>query len=196
MRLDFPATRRNAKAIETVLRDILPKTGLVLEIASGSGQHMARFASVFRHLHWQPSDPDPLHLQSITAWTDTLENVHSPIELDTTESCWPVNNVQIIYCANMVHIAPWEASIGLFKGAEKTLSLGGLLILYGPFKIEGTHIAQSNVDFDRNLKRQDPRWGVRDLGAVRELAKDKSLVFKTKINLPANNLIVIFEKVD
>jgi SAM-dependent methyltransferase len=193
-RLDFPATGRNAAPILDVLHDILPDTGHVLEIASGSGQHAAHFAKVFSSLTWQPTDLDPTHRQSIAAWTKDLPNVRAPIELDATSNSWPVSDVDVIICANMIHIAPWTAGLGLLAGAGRTLGDNGMLYLYGPYMVDGVHTAESNAQFDISLKQRDPSWGVRDLGVVTEVATEHGLELETTIEMPANNLSVVFRK--
>ncbi len=193
-RLDFPATGRNAEPILDVLRDVLPQQGTVLEIASGSGQHVAHFARHFPGLTWQPTDLDPEHRRSIAAWTAELENVRDPIGLDATHAPWPVQRVDAVLCANMIHIAPWEAGLGLLAGTGQVLSLGGLLYLYGPFRIDGAHTADSNAQFDASLKSRNPSWGVRDLGDVTDCAAEHGLTLETSIEMPANNLSVIFRK--
>jgi hypothetical protein len=193
-RLDFPATGRNAAPILDVLRGILPDTGHVMEIASGSGQHVAHFAKAFPSLTWQPTDLDLTHRQSIAAWTVDLPNVHAPIELDATANPWPISDLDVIMCANMIHIAPWAAGLGLLAGAGRTLADNGMLYLYGPYTIDGVHTAESNAQFDRSLKQRDPSWGVRDLGLVTETATKHGLELETTIEMPANNLSVVFRK--
>jgi hypothetical protein len=194
-RLDFPATGRNAAPILDVLRGILPDTGHVLEIASGSGQHVAHFAKAFPSLTWQPTDLDLTHRQSIAAWTVDLPNVHAPIELDATANLWPISDLDVIMCANMIHIAPWSAGLGLLAGAGRTLADNGMLYLYGPYTIDGVHTAESNAQFDRSLKQRDPSWGVRDLDLVTEAATKHGLELETTIEMPANNLSVVFRKI-
>ncbi|MBT6094585.1 MAG: DUF938 domain-containing protein [Rhodospirillaceae bacterium] len=193
-RLDFPATGRNAEPILGVLRRVLPQQGTVLEIASGSGQHVAHFAQQFPELTWQPTDLDPDHRRSITAWTADLANVLDPVGLDATDDPWPLHAADAVLCANMIHIAPWEAGRGLLAGAERVLNTDGILYLYGPFRIDGVHTAESNAQFDASLKSRDPSWGVRDLNEVAHTAAEHGLNLETTIEMPANNLSVVFRK--
>lgn len=197
-RLHFPATGRNAEPIEAVLRDVLPTSGLVLEVASGSGQHVAHFAQVFPGLTWQPTDLDAEHRRSIAAWTADMDNVLAPLALDASSENWPLPgitaDVAAVLCANMIHIAPWPAGQGLIAGAGRVLAEGGMLFLYGPFMIDGAHTADSNAQFDASLKARDPSWGIRDLGVVTEAAAAAGLTLEQTIAMPANNLSVVFRK--
>ncbi len=193
-RLDYPATRRNRDAILTVLQEVLPARGTILEIASGSGQHVAHFASTLTGLHWQPSDRDADLFASIRGWTEGLANVDAPIELDVSASDWPIARIDALFCANMIHIAPWEACLGLLDGVARTLSSTGPLCLYGPFMRGGVHTAPSNEAFDRSLKSRDPRWGVRDLDVVAKEANDRGFALDRVIEMPANNLSVVFRR--
>jgi hypothetical protein len=194
-RLDYPATRRNQDAILAVLREILPARGRVLEIASGSGQHVAHFASALTQLHWQPSDRDRELFASIAAWTEALDNVATPVEVDVTASHWPLESVDAIFCANMIHIAPWEACLGLLDGAARTLAGAGPLCLYGPYQRGGVHTAASNERFDASLRSRDPRWGVRDIDLVSKEANDRGFVLDRVLDMPANNLTLVFRRV-
>lgn len=191
-----PATERNREPIRAVLADILPARGLVLEIASGTGEHAAYFAPAFPGLTWQPSDPDPDLRASIAAWREHsgANNIEAPIDLDTTAERWPVEAAEAILCCNMIHIAPWEAAEGLFAGAGRILAKGGPLILYGPFKRGGEHTAPSNARFDASLQAQDPRWGVRDLDDVTALAEANGLAFDAEFGMPANNLTIVYRR--
>jgi SAM-dependent methyltransferase len=166
----------------------------VLEIASGTGQHVAHFAPALPALVWLPSDIDPQLHTSIAAWTAGLSNVRPPIVLDATAADWPVPALDAVYAANVVHIAPWEVCLGLLAGAGRHLVPGGLLVLYGPYRIDGEHTAPSNAVFDRQLRSSDPRWGVRDLEAVRDAAAPHGLRLEERVAMPANNQTVIFRR--
>ncbi len=193
-RLDFPATRRNSDAILTVLREVLPSRGTVLEVGAGSGQHAAHFAAAFPDLEWQPTDLEPAHRLSIDAWCRDIANVRPALSLDATSSAWPVAAADVVLSANMIHIAPWQAGLGLIKGAGRVLSSAGMLIFYGPFKRAGRHTAESNARFDTSLRAQDPNWGVRDLDDVGEAARVEGLRLQAVHEMPANNLTVIYGK--
>lgn len=193
-RLDYPATGRNREPILSVLREVLPASGTVLEIASGSGQHVAHFASALPNLQWQPSDRDPELFASIEAWTVDLANVAKSLLLDVISSHWPIERCDALTCANMIHIAPWTACLGLLDGAARTLDGDGPLCLYGPFKRNGVHTAPSNEAFDRGLQERDPSWGVRDLEAVAKAAKDRGFALDDVFDMPANNLTVVFRR--
>lgn len=193
-RLHFPATSRNADPILDVLKGVLPERGTVLEVASGSGQHVAYFAGHFPNLTWQPTDLDPAHRRSIAAWTRDLDNVLAPKALDAAGDDWPLDAADAVVCCNMIHITPWGAGLGLLAGAGRVLSQGGVLFLYGPFQIGGTHTAESNARFDAGLRAQDPSWGVRDLDEVATAAESHGLTLEQSIPMPANNLSVIFRK--
>ncbi len=191
-RLDFPATGLNTEPILAVLRELLPPEGLMLEVASGSGQHVARFAAEFPGLIWQPTDPDPEHRRSISVWARDMANVLEPLELDASANPWPVEHADVIMCANMIHIAPWTAGLGLLGGAGRILAPGGMLYFYGPYMIDNVHTAKSNARFDESLKSRDPSWGLRDLDDVIEAAAGAGLIFEKTVEMPANNLSVIF----
>jgi hypothetical protein len=193
-RLDYPATRRNRDAILAVLRDVLPERGTVLEIASGSGQHVAHFAGALTHLHWQPSDLDSELFASIRGWCEGLTNVFTPVEIDVTATRWPIERVDAVTCANMIHIAPWEACIGLLDGVARALVGHGPLCLYGPFQRGGVHTAPSNETFDQSLRARDPRWGVRDLDIVEKEANNRGFALDRVVEMPANNLTVVFRR--
>jgi len=189
-----PATQRNRDPILGVLRRILPPTGLVLEIASGTGEHVAHFAAALPSLRWQPSDPDPIARPSIEAWTAGTENILAPLLLDASAETWPVERVEAIICINMVHISPWAASEGLMVGAARVLTPGGRLFLYGPYLEADVETAPSNLAFDASLRSRDPAWGLRDLAEVSALAAASGLVLAECIAMPANNLTVVFER--
>ena len=189
-----PATLRNRDAIAAVLTEWLPVAGTVLEVASGSGEHVVHFAAAFPALAWQPSDPDPDALASIAAWSTEagLENVAPPVRLDAAAPDWPVTAADALLCINMVHISPWAATLGLFAGAARLLPAGAPLILYGPYLEAGVPTAPSNADFDASLRARDPEWGLRDLDTVKAAASDAGLVFAERRAMPANNLMLLF----
>jgi Protein of unknown function (DUF938) len=191
-----PATLRNRHSILDVLRDVLPMTGLVLEIASGSGEHVVHFAKNLTGLIFQPTDPDPDALLSISAWMKATRatNVRPPFILDVSQPPWPIASVDGIICINMVHISPWNASVGLMKGAGAILSPASPLYLYGPFKREGIPTAPSNEAFDRSLRDHEPTWGLRDLGAVAAMAQSAGFSEPVITEMPANNLSVVFRR--
>jgi SAM-dependent methyltransferase len=189
-----PAAERNRKPILDVLARVLPERGTVLEIASGTGQHVAFFAGALPGLVWQPSELDPHTFGSIAAWTESahLMNVRPPLRLDVTEPLWPVDEFDAIFNANTIHIAPWEVCLGLLRGAGRHLRPRGVLVLYGPFRIDGKHTAASNIEFDRDLRARDPAWGVRDLEAVVDAARENGIVFEAQVPMPANNQTLVF----
>ena len=197
-----PAFARNAKPILSVLDRVLPQGGTVLEVASGPGEHAAFFT---RHLapgrdgwHWQPTDIDPGNLASIDAHARALEEKGEALlpskHLDTTDIDWPVGRADAVVCINMIHIAPWTACAGLMQGAGRLLPRDGVLYLYGPFKRGGVHNAPSNEAFDASLRARDPSWGIRDLDAVTALAAEHGLALDDTVDMPANNLSVVFRK--
>jgi SAM-dependent methyltransferase len=196
--LHAAATDRNREPILEVLRRVLPRSGLVLEIASGTGQHAAFFARALPALRWQPSDPSSAHLESIAAWAaqSGADNIAAPLALDVEKQPWPVTEADAILNINMIHIAPWSATEALFRGAARLLSPPGLLFLYGPFQRGGRHTAESNERFDERLRAEDPRWGVRDLGDVEAVAAVEGFLAPEIITLPANNLALVFVKKD
>jgi len=193
-----PATARNRDPIWSVLQRHLPRKGLVLEVASGSGEHAVHFAqSAGPDLVFQPSDQDQKCRASIDAWAAAtgLSNIRPALALDATSGTWPIISADVVLCFNMIHIAPWEAAIGLVRGAARVLPPGGFLFLYGPFKREGRHTAPSNEAFDRDfLKTRNPAWGVRDLEAVAALAAEAGFGPPEISEMPANNLSVLFRR--
>jgi len=194
-KLDYAATGRNKDAILEVLKDVLPETGTVLEIASGSGQHIAHFARILPNLTWQPSDMETEHRLSIAEWAAGLSNVREVIDVDVCREDWSLwTDVDAIFCANMIHIAPWEVAIGLMAGAGRYLPAGAPLILYGPFIRSDAKTAPSNISFDLSLRSRNPAWGIRDLADVAALANDNGLEQEKLVEMPANNLTVIFRK--
>ncbi|MDY7014412.1 MAG: DUF938 domain-containing protein [Cyanobacteriota bacterium] len=195
-----PATQRNRQAILEVLRRILPPQETILEIASGTGEHAIFFAPRLSPRRWLPSDADPQNRESIAAWREEFpaETLEKPIALDARDRVWPVETAQLeigaIVNINMIHISPWSASLGLLAGAKRILPPGGILYLYGPYKRGGRHTAPSNESFDAMLRSQNPEWGVRDLDEVVAAAKECQLVLQEIVEMPANNLSVIFQK--
>jgi SAM-dependent methyltransferase len=195
-RLYRPHVARNRDPILEVLRRVLPPRGMVLEIASGSGEHAAYFARELPSLVWQPSDPDTAALDSIAAHRENAgaANLLAPLRLDVTSVPWPVANADVVVCCNMIHISPWAACAGLMAGVECVLPPGGILYLYGPYKIGGRHTAPSNAAFDADLRARNPDWGIRDLDEVAALARRHNFALKETVEMPANNLSVIFRR--
>ncbi|GJH17770.1 DUF938 domain-containing protein [Caballeronia novacaledonica] len=191
-----PAAERNRDAILSVLARVLPRSGVVLEIASGTGQHAVHCAAALPGIAWQPSDPDADARDSIAAWRAHagLANLNTPLALDVLNNDWGIGNVAAIVCINMIHIAPWEAAESLFRGAGARLASGGVLYLYGPYRRNGAHTAPSNEAFDQQLRERDPRWGVRDMEAVAALGEKAGLTLVETVAMPANNFSVVFEK--
>lgn len=191
-----PATLRNRDVIVNVLRAILPETGSILEIASGTGEHILYFAQHFTALQWQPSDPDPAALMSIAAWSaqENCPNVAQPLQLDAAAKDWPTNHADAILCINMVHIAPWAATLGLLAGASRILQIGAPLYLYGPYIEQDVQTAPSNLDFDASLKSRNPDWGLRPVADIIAAAQSVSLQFEQRIAMPANNVSLIFRR--
>jgi SAM-dependent methyltransferase len=192
-----PATQRNRDAIAGVLNETLPDTGNILEIASGTGEHIAYFAQLFPTLNWQPSDPDPAALASILAWSAETDctNLRTPLEIDAAAD-WDIHYADAVICINMVHISPWSATLGLLRNAARILPAGAPLFLYGPYRQHGRPTAPSNEDFDESLKSKDPKWGLRYVEDVAHEASDVGLVFDRLIEMPANNLSLIFRRAD
>ncbi|RHW17877.1 DUF938 domain-containing protein [Sphingomonas gilva] len=189
-----PATSRNRDPILAVLRDALPASGVVLEIASGSGEHAAHFAPALPGIVWQPSDPDAAARESTAAWTAGIANVRAPLALDAASADWPVAAADALVCINMIHIAPWAACEGLMAGAGRILQPCAPLVLYGPFRRAEVLTAPSNETFDASLKARDPSWGLRDLEAVSALAAVHGLRFDRAVEMPANNLSLIYRR--
>ncbi len=197
MKREAPAAARNRQPILDVLQPRLPAEGLVLEIASGTGEHVVHYAAARPNLIFQPSDPDAGARASVDDWVRTLGlgNVRPALEIDVTRATWPVERADAVLCCNMIHIAPWEAAIGLVSGAARLLPPGGLLFTYGPYRRGGRHTAPSNEAFDADLKRRNPAWGVRDLETVTELAHQQGFSGPEIIEMPANNLSLVFKRV-
>jgi SAM-dependent methyltransferase len=192
----WPAPERNKEPILQVLRRVLPSTGTLLEIASGTGQHAAHFAAHLPGWIVQPSDVDPENLESIDAWvTDAqLPNLRRPFRLDVLAAEWGVGRVDAVYSANMIHIAPPACTEALLAGAGRHLHAGGRFVLYGPFRVGGEHTAPSNAAFDADLRNRNPGFGVRDLEAVQASASAADLSLIERLPMPANNFTLIFER--
>ncbi|MEM6929022.1 MAG: DUF938 domain-containing protein [Myxococcota bacterium] len=192
-RLDFPATGRNRNALTDVLRGRLGEAATLLEIASGSGQHVAWFAARWPGVRFVPSDPDPRHRASITAWTRELPNVAPPLDLDVLRGPWPLDApVDHLFCANLIHVAPLACTEALFGHGSHAVREGGTLWLYGPFLQSDVPTAPSNLQFDASLRRRDPTWGIRDLDEVTRLASAAGFLRHEVVAMPANNLFVAF----
>jgi hypothetical protein len=191
-----PATLRNRDAIAAVLADWLPAAGTVLEVASGSGEHIVHFAATFPALDWQPSDPDPAGLVSIAAWSAEagLANIAPPLALDAAADDWPIDRADAILCINMVHISPWAATLGLLAGAARLLPGGAPLILYGPYIEPDVPTADSNLAFDASLRMRDPTWGLRQIDDVKAAAVAAGLTFAERRAMPANNLMLLLRR--
>ncbi len=198
-KLIYPSAARNAHGIFACLEKLLPDTGTILEIASGSGQHLSQLANLHGDLIWCPSDPDDKARSSIEAWrrAENGDNVQIALDLDVTAPNWwrsvtpPLAGIMAI---NMIHISPWQATLGLMCGAGAVLGGGGFLYLYGPYKIDGAHTAPSNEAFDASLRARDANWGVRDKEDVVAAAETHGLRFADMIAMPANNFSLIFRK--
>jgi SAM-dependent methyltransferase len=192
-----PSAERNKQPILDVLARVLPATGLVLEIGSGTGQHVTHFAKALPALTFQPAELDIDRHASIKAWIEHehLANVRPPLAIDLTQLPWPVRAADAVICINVIHISPWEATLALMKGAGEILRPGGVLVTYGPYRRDGRHTAPSNEEFDKNfLKARDPRWGVRDMEEVVAAAKASGLAFEEAVVMPANNFTLVFRK--
>jgi hypothetical protein len=194
MKRHAPAATRNREPIAAVLAEELPSTGLVLEVASGSGEHAVHFAAAFLGLTWQPSDPDPVARESIEAWgrEKGRPNLLSPFELDAAASQWPVARADAVICINMVHISPVEATEGLLAGAARILPAGAPLILYGRYLEDDVATAPSNLAFDADLKARNPQWGLRSIPWLDELAARHGFSRTRRVVMPANNLTLVY----
>lgn len=197
-----PATQRNREAILEVLLQVLPPSGTILEVASGTGEHAIFMAPRLLKHKWLPSDPNPMSRASIAAWSHEVEsnNLYKPLDIDASLPTWSVETqltnfspITAIININMIHISPWAACNGLMAGAGRILPPGGILYMYGPYKQNGKHTAPSNKAFDESLKMQNPEWGVRDLEEVIQAASAQNLSFLRTFQMPANNLSVVFQ---
>ncbi len=192
-----PATLRNRDAILAILRDVLPTRGRILEIASGTGEHVVHFAKSLPDLVFQPSDREPRAMQSIEAWAEAtrITNVLAPMVLDVSQTPWPIAAADGIICINMVHISPWEATLGLVRGAAAILPSQAPFYLYGPYKREGFPTTASNQAFDQDLRDRNPAWGLRTLEAVAAIAQSAGFSGPTVSEMPANNLSLVFRRI-
>ncbi len=195
-RLHSPAAERNRGPILAELLQRLPERGVLLEVASGTGQHAAHCAAALPGWTWWPSDPEPRSRESIAAWCAGLANVQPPVALDVLVEPWPgvPDRLDAVYCANMLHISPWATCAALMHGAATRLRAGGWLLLYGPYLVDGEPVAAGNQAFDADLRQRDPRWGLRRLGDVQANANAVGLVLRERIAMPANNLLLVFER--
>jgi hypothetical protein len=195
-RLVSPSAERNKEPIAEVLQRVLPDSGCVLEVSSGTGQHVVHFARLMPHLVWQPTECDPECLRSIAAWStiEGLANVKPPLALDVHDEVWSAGQADAAVCINMFHIAPSSATGALFRVASRILNSGAVLVLYGPFRRDGQHTSPSNQVFDRLLRAQNPDWGVRNLEDVAETAGKEGFELQEVCPMPANNLTAVFRK--
>lgn len=196
-RMFSPSAARNSAPILAVLNRVLPVRGLVLEVGCGTGEHAVYFAEAMPTLTWQPSDPDPDSRASTAGWIrhKALSNVLPPLDIDVCSEAWGQGQaalVDAIVSLNMVHIAPWAATLGLFAGAGRLLSPGGVLVLYGPFTRDGVHTATSNAAFDASLKMRDPSWGLRDIADLERVGTSSGLELREAVEMPANNTSLVF----
>lgn len=196
MKRSAPAAARNREPIAAVLAEELPRTGLVLEIASGTGEHALHFARAFPALQWQPSDPDPQARDSIASWREEsgLANLLPPLDLDAARPDWPISRAAAIVCINMVHISPVAATEGLIAGAARLLVPGAPLLLYGPYLEDGLETAPSNVEFDRSLRARNAEWGLREVAWLDDLANGHGMERTRRVRMPANNLILVYRR--
>jgi SAM-dependent methyltransferase len=195
-RIVSPSAERNKQPIAEILMRVLPPQGDVLEVSSGTGQHVVHFARAMPGIRWQPTEQDADSLKSIARWLadSNLSNVNAPIHLDVHDDTWPVAGVAAVVCINMIHIAPPSATEALLRGAASVLLPGGILFLYGPYRREGRHTSPGNEAFDESLKARDAQWGIRDLEDVVRLAAARGFALQATYEMPANNLSVIFRK--
>ena len=195
-RLSSPAALRNRDPILDLLQEVLPVSGTVLEIASGSGEHIIHFAGQLTDLTWQPSDPSPEARASIEAWGAEMQrsNLCPPLDIDATGGEWPVQRADAIIAINLIHISPWAATEGLMRNAGKLLPSGAPLVLYGPYRQAGQPLVASNAEFDEDLKSRNPAWGIRDLADVTRVAAEHGLALVSVTELPANNLGVVLKR--
>jgi len=196
MKQIWPAPERNKGPILEVLAGALASNAFIVEVAGGTGQHAEHFARSQPGWTWLATDVDPAHVASMSAWTTEadLPNLPAPRTLDVEERPWDVGSPDVVFCANMIHIAPWRCAQALVAGAAEVLAPDGLLIAYGPYRIGGEHTAPSNAAFDENLRARDPAWGVRDLEAVDGLARAAGLVLVERVAMPANNQSIIWRR--
>ena len=191
-----PAAERNKQPILEVLRRVLPARGRVLEIGSGTGQHLVHFAKALSDLSWQPSDPDPDYRRSIAYWSrlENLANAMPPLALDICSKPWPIAAADAIVCINVLHVSPWAATEALFEGARDVLTSAGVLLLYGPYRRHGWHTALSNEKFDAALRAHNLEWGVHDVEEIADVAARAAFVMGKPVAMPANNFSLVFRK--
>jgi len=192
-----PSAERNAPPILAELQRVLPATGLLLEVASGTGQHAAHCAPGLPGWHWQPTEHEADALPSIRAWCAGLECVRPPVQLDVLAWPWPrelPSGVDAVFCANMIHIAPWPCTAALMRGAAALLSPTGVLVTYGPYLEDGVPTSPGNLAFDADLRARDPAWGLRRVAEVAERAGDAGLVLRERVPMPANNLLLVWAR--
>jgi len=191
-----PSAERNKDPILDVLARVLPRRGVMLELASGTGQHVVHFAKAFSDLTWQPSDPDAELRGSIALRIreEQRANVNSPMDLDVTKLPWPLQTADAVIAINLIHVAPWSATLALFEGARALLSAEHVLFLYGPYRRFGLHTSESNAQFDLDLRAHNPEWGLRDLEAVSDIAAGAGFVLTETVEMPANNFSLIFKR--
>ena len=196
VRRSAPAALRNRDPIAEVLGEWLSSSGLVLEIASGTGEHATHFAERFPGLDWQPSDIHPDALESIAAWREQsgLPNIRTPLTLDAGSADWPIDRADAVLSINMVHISPWTSALGLIEGSARLLATGAPLILYGPWLKSDVPTVQSNLDFDADLKRRDPEWGLRKVEDFAAAAEERGLWLIETRPMPANNMMLLFHR--
>ncbi|MBV8501533.1 MAG: DUF938 domain-containing protein [Paucibacter sp.] len=187
-----PAAERNAPFILAELQRLLPPRGLLLEIASGTGQHAAALSAGLPGWQWQPSDYETESLPSIAAWCEGLARVLPAIELDVTSADWP--SADAVFCANMIHISPWACTVALMRGAARHLSPHGLLVTYGPYLVEGVETAPSNLAFDADLRARNPAWGLRRLADIEREAQAAGLILREQVAMPANNRLLVWAR--
>ena len=195
-RRSAPAAARNVAPIIAVLEQWLPRSGTVLELASGTGEHVVAFARHFPHLDWQPSDTDAGALESIAAWREAAgsRNIAPPLAIDAGGGDWPLEHADALLSINMVHISPWSSALGLLDGAARLLTTGAPLILYGPWIEEGVEVAASNQAFDADLRRRNPEWGLRTVEVFAEAAAERGFALDERRGMPANNLMLLFRR--
>ena len=191
-----PSAERNKGPILDVLARVLPRRGLVLEIASGTGQHVVHFAKALPDLTWQPSDPDAELRESITLRVreEQRANVNIPVDLDVIKLPWPLQTADAVVAINMIHVAPWSATLALFQGAKALLSTDDVLVLYGPYRRYGRHTSESNAQFDLDLRTHNPEWGLRDLEAVSDVAAGTGFILAETVEMPANNFSLVCKR--
>jgi SAM-dependent methyltransferase len=191
-----PSAERNRQPILEVLARVLPPRGLVLEIGSGTGQHVTHFARSLPALTFQPSEVDVARHASIEAWVaeGQLSNVKPPLAFDVMKHPWPLSAADAIVCINVIHISPWEATLALMAGAGRILPAGGVLVTYGPYMRAGAHTSPSNEAFDASLRARNARWGVRDIDKVAEVAMNEGLALAEAVPMPANNFTLVWRK--